>query len=70
MCNADDTLLHTTGHQDAGHGQTLSCKNWDELREWAEDHTACYYDDEPMAELYGTSRPFLHGDGLPTGSIL
>jgi len=69
MCNSDDTLLHTTGHQDAGRGQTLLCKDWDALTDWAAEHTTCYRDHEPGIG----GNPFegcMNGDGLPVGSVL
>ncbi|KAF7873930.1 hypothetical protein EAF04_002602 [Stromatinia cepivora] len=69
MCNADDTLLRTTGHQDAGRGQIVSCKNWDALSQWAGERTSCYDDHEPTVDdpRFGACG---RGDGLPVGSVL
>jgi hypothetical protein len=69
MCNPDDTLLHTTGHQDAGHGQILFCKDWDALSQWAARRTSCYHDREPTSDepAFGKCKD---GDGLPVGSLL
>jgi hypothetical protein len=67
MCNIDDTLLNTTGHRDAGHGQTKMCNDWDALRDWAEERSASYFDVEP-----GLGHRFDNyhaGDGLPVGSL-
>lgn len=69
MCNADDTLLHTTGNKDAGRGQTLLCRDWDALSTWAGERTSCYHDREPTSgeEGFGVCED---GDGLPIGSLL
>jgi hypothetical protein len=44
MCQADDTPLYTTNsrHADSGVGQNRKCRDWGRLREWTEEHTACY----------------------------
>jgi len=50
MCNADDTPRYTGGvNQQAsaeepisGAGQMRLCKDWNKLREWATEHSACY----------------------------
>src|SRR3954470_186451 len=69
MCNADGTLLSTTGHRDAGRGQTLACRDWDALSQWAGDQGSCYHDREPTdpGPLFGSCGT---GDGLPVGSVL
>lgn len=50
ICDADDTPRYT-GHLHAqenstmlfsGTGQTRMCRNWDKLREWSMEHSACY----------------------------
>ena len=70
MCMADDTLLYSTGHRDSGVNQTRMCRDWDALRQWATEHTACYRDSpwhsgEPRWGLCDDGI-----DGLPVGSIL
>ena len=70
MCNADDTLLYTTGHRDAGHHQPRQCRNWDALREWATRHTACYHDFEAKEGETRWSQCDGGDDGLPRGSLL
>ena len=70
MCAADDTLLAYTAPFQLGVNQVRRCRDWDALRDWAVDHTACYRDWEPPE---GESR-WGHcdgvGDGLPRGSLL
>lgn len=44
MCVADDTPLYTWGQNIAGDGQLRKCRNWDRLRDWAGENTACYAD--------------------------
>ena len=44
MCNADTTPLYTFGDNTAGDGQTHKCKDWNTLREYATENTACYRD--------------------------
>lgn len=44
MCVADDTPLYTWGRNVAGDGQLRRCRNWDVLRDWANENTACYAD--------------------------
>jgi hypothetical protein len=63
MCNADDTMLNTTGHQDAGHHQTLQCKDWDAIRSFAEEYGTCYRDAEAGKGLQ-TLGFCEQGDGL------
>lgn len=46
MCNADDTLLYTFGRAKAGDGQPRKCRDWNVLRDWATEHTACYLEHE------------------------
>lgn len=71
MCNVDDTLLYTTGHRDAGIGQSKMCHDWDALRDWAEERSAEYYDFEPGTPgIEGGHLGKYHaGDGLPVGSL-
>ena len=75
MCQADDTLLSTCGHRDAGMNQTRLCRNWDTLRQWATDHTACYHDKEdPLGVTPSNDDRWEKcdggDDGLPRGSSL
>lgn len=44
MCVADDTPLYTWGQSIAGDGQLRKCRNWDKLRDWAGENSACYAD--------------------------
>lgn len=70
MCNPDDTLLYTTGNRDAGHNQKKKCKDWDNLRNWAEERTASYYDDfeySPNSTANNLWDNYHYGDGLPVG---
>ena len=70
MCQADDTLLWTSGHGTAGVNQTRQCRDWDALRDWATKNTACYHDFTPEK---GQTRwgKCDHGvDGLPVNSLL
>lgn len=46
MCNADDTPLYTFNRGIAGDGQSRKCRDWNLLRAWATEHTACYLDNE------------------------
>ncbi|KAF4637732.1 hypothetical protein G7Y89_g335 [Cudoniella acicularis] len=69
MCNPDDTLLYTTGHRDAGHGQKKICRDWDALRDWAESHNSGYFDTEPGSGVNNWGI-YHKGDGLPMGSLL
>lgn len=56
MCAADNTPLYTFGDKTAGDGQIHKCRSWEQLRNWATDHTACYQDtieDIPLREHFG-----------------
>jgi hypothetical protein len=44
QCNADNTPLYSFGDHTAGDGQLHECKDWEQLRSWATEHTACYRD--------------------------
>lgn len=44
ICNADTTPLYTFGDFSAGDGQMHKCRNWNELREYARENSACYRD--------------------------
>lgn len=71
MCHADDTLLYSTGHHDAGVRQTKMCRSWDALREWAGARSAQWKDHinpRPEGEIWWN---FDDGgdDGLPRGGL-
>jgi len=70
MCNPDTTLLYSTGHRDTGHGQIKMCKDWDLLRDWAQERSACYVDSEPHSGIQRWGDCTKDGDGLPVGSVL
>ncbi|MCJ1236443.1 hypothetical protein MMC14_004424 [Varicellaria rhodocarpa] len=44
MCDADDTPRYTgfQPHKSSGLGQFRMCRDWSQLEQWAEDHTACW----------------------------
>ena len=44
MCNAESTHLYTFGKDTAGDGQVMQCRDWDALRRYAAENTACYRD--------------------------
>ncbi|KAI0436033.1 hypothetical protein F4803DRAFT_557407 [Xylaria telfairii] len=59
QCNADNTPLYSFGHNTAGDGQLHRCKDWNQLRDWAAEHTACYQDsveDIPFIGHFGFCR--------------
>lgn len=71
MCHADDTLLYSTGHHDAGVRQTKMCRSWDALRDWASGRNAQWKDHinpRPEGEIWWN---FDDGgdDGLPRGGL-
>ncbi|KAH8765963.1 hypothetical protein F5883DRAFT_95744 [Diaporthe sp. PMI_573] len=71
MCHADDTLLYSTGHHDAGVQQTKMCRSWDALRDWASARNAQWKDHinpRPEGEIWWN---FDDGgdDGLPRGGL-
>lgn len=43
-CNADNTPLYTFGDDTAGDGQMRKCRDWNALRDFATENTACYRD--------------------------
>ena len=56
QCNADSTPLYTFGDKTAGDGQLHRCRDWNELRDFATQHTACYRDsvgDIPLGDHFG-----------------
>lgn len=70
MCQANDELLWTSGHNDAGINQTRKCRDWDALRDWASERTSCYHDytAPPGETRWGKCDNGI--DGLPYGSLL
>ncbi|DAA76251.1 TPA_exp: Uncharacterized protein A8136_0923 [Trichophyton benhamiae CBS 112371] len=44
ICKADSTPLYLYGDDTAGDEQYRKCKDWDALRQFATDHSACYMD--------------------------
>ena len=44
QCQADSTPLYTFGDFTVGDGQLHKCRSWEQLREFATAHTACYKD--------------------------
>jgi hypothetical protein len=71
MCHADDTLMYTTGHHDAGVNQTKQCRSWDALRDWATVRSAHWKDHinpRPEGELWWNFNDD-GDDGLPRGSL-
>lgn len=56
MCHADNTPLYTIGDHTAGDGQTHVCKDWDALRNYATENSACFRDRvafETLEEQFG-----------------
>lgn len=47
MCKADNTPLYLFGDDTAGDEQYRKCQDWDTLRQFATDHSACYRDTPP-----------------------
>ncbi|KAF7881961.1 uncharacterized protein EAF02_006649 [Botrytis sinoallii] len=70
MCMANDELLYTTGHNDAGINQTRQCRDWDALREWASGFTSCYHDYVAPSGETKWGKCDNGVDGLPYGSLL
>jgi hypothetical protein len=68
MCNVDGTLLYTNGHRESGVGQVKKCHDWDRLRDWAEEHSADYFDVEPEKGVRHLRNSHA-GDGLPWGGL-
>ncbi|KAF6229301.1 hypothetical protein HO133_007417 [Letharia lupina] len=51
-----NTPLYTFGDKTAGDGQLHRCRDWNELRDFATENTACYRDsvgDIPLGEHFG-----------------
>lgn len=57
MCQADDTLLPFRFQQDVEREEKVPkrmCRNWDQLEDFAVEHSACLHRHEPDRPLYGT----------------
>lgn len=56
MCHADNTPLYTIGDHTAGNGQIHLCRDWDALRDYATESSACFHDRvgfETLEEQFG-----------------
>ena len=56
QCNADSTPLYTFGDNTAGDGQMHRCRDWEQLRTFATENTACHRDsveEIPLGEHFG-----------------
>lgn len=56
MCTAGDTPLYTWGGLTSADNQLRKCRDWDRLRDWATERTACVKDSEvalPVEEYFG-----------------
>ncbi|TRX96562.1 hypothetical protein FHL15_002464 [Xylaria flabelliformis] len=62
LCNADNTPLYTFGDHTAGDGQLHRCKDWQQLRSWAAENSACYRDSVEDI-LYKDHFGFCRGNG-------
>ena len=72
VCNADNTPLYTFGDKTAGDGQMHMCRDWEQLRQYATDHTACYRDtvnDVPLKDHFGFCDGGDDGVQLQVGSL-
>lgn len=67
MCNADSAPLYTYGSTYVGYGQIHKCKDWDALRDYATENSACFDGNEEVSllEQFGHCD---HGDGLIFGT--
>ena len=65
MCIASETLLYTKGKNLTGDGQVRSCRDWNVLRDWATDHSACELNGEPSKVLDQYNLCNGSSDGLP-----
>ena len=46
QCKSDNTPLYTFGDGTAGDGQLHQCRDWDALRDFATENSACYRDSD------------------------
>ncbi|KAL6706178.1 hypothetical protein ACN47E_006094 [Coniothyrium glycines] len=51
ICHADNTPLYGHGDGMAGDGQMHECKDWNALRNYATENTACFRDGQPGMSL-------------------
>lgn len=66
QCNADSTPLYTFGDFTVGDGQLHKCRDWNQLRDFATENSACYKDSVdpvPLKEHFGFCDD--GSDGLP-----
>ncbi|KAL8765703.1 MAG: hypothetical protein Q9194_006490 [Teloschistes cf. exilis] len=71
MCNADDMPRYSGMDQlrGTGVGQYRMCKDWTQLEQWANDHSACYQpDDKDGTETLASGVPLEHFKLCPNGS--
>ncbi|KAL8628043.1 hypothetical protein Q9189_006252 [Teloschistes chrysophthalmus] len=71
MCNADDTPRYSGMGQlrGTGVGQYRMCKDWTQLEQWANDHSACYQpDDQDGTETLASGVPLKHFKHCPNGT--
>ncbi|SMR55209.1 unnamed protein product [Zymoseptoria tritici ST99CH_1E4] len=56
QCHADPTPLYTLGRHTSGDGQWHMCKDWNALRDYATENSACFRDrvgNESLREQFG-----------------
>ncbi|KAF2734831.1 hypothetical protein EJ04DRAFT_436316 [Polyplosphaeria fusca] len=65
MCKADNTPLYLFGDDTAGDEQYRKCNDWDALRDYASEHSACYRDTPPDVDpdTFPLGAHFGHCDG-------
>lgn len=69
LCAADDTprytgaLNHEAGKDTSGIGELHTCRNWDKLRQYAVDHSACY-----RVPLFESSKTIDRYKSCPNGA--
>ncbi|OAL73383.1 hypothetical protein A7D00_1409 [Trichophyton violaceum] len=50
ICKADSTPMYLYGDDTAGDEQYRKCQDWNSLRQFATDHSACYMDTPRVAD--------------------
>ena len=56
VCHADNTPLYTLGQHTAGDGHIHQCRDWNALRDYATENSACFRDRiglEPLRQQFG-----------------
>ncbi|KAI5360382.1 Putative mycotoxin biosynthesis protein UstYa [Septoria linicola] len=64
MCHADNTPLYTLGKHTSGDGQWHMCNDWNALRDYATERSACFRDrsgKETLREQFGNCDDGLDG---------